>query len=61
VNPAGDADARPVARLKLRRVSLQVPRERAPVFHVFEELYERARQGAAPRQGAHRDANGAAS
>ncbi len=35
-----ERDARPVARLRL--VKAVVPRERAPVFHFFEELYARA-------------------
>lgn len=41
--PAGELDRRPIARLRLERVAVRLPPERAPVFHVFEELYDRAR------------------
>ena len=39
---------RPIARLQLRKVPAAMARGRAPVFHVFEELYARAVEELAP-------------
>jgi len=35
-------ERQPIARLRLEKVPVLPSRERAPVFHVFEELYARA-------------------
>jgi hypothetical protein len=40
--PSAEFDRRPVARLRLRKAAVNLLPERAPVFHVFEELYARA-------------------
>ena len=48
MNPSGAAaeqEGRPIARLQLRKVPVAVPRERAPVFHFFEEMYARSGGG----------------
>ncbi|HEX9288420.1 MAG TPA: hypothetical protein VF904_02765 [Anaeromyxobacteraceae bacterium] len=47
-------DRHPIARLRLDEVPVLTPRARAPVFHVFEELYARAVRELAA--GADRDA-----
>jgi hypothetical protein len=47
-----DREPRPLARLRLRPVPRRIPGDRAPVFHVFEELYRRAtHQGAEGEAG----------
>jgi hypothetical protein len=58
----GDAasDARPVARLAATDEPA-VARGRAPVFHVFAEMYARARQEEAHRRAAQAPANGGCS
>jgi hypothetical protein len=43
---AAGRTARPIARLALRTVRVVVDREKLPVFHVFAEMFERARQAA---------------
>jgi hypothetical protein len=40
--PSVEGGQQPIARLRLRKVPVLATRERAPVFHVFEELYARA-------------------
>jgi hypothetical protein len=47
VSPAPSATPVPLARIALRQVVRPAVAARPPVFHVFEELYERARQGGA--------------
>jgi hypothetical protein len=46
VSPAQSETRVPVARLALRQLAVRAAApSRPPVFHVFEELYERALQG----------------
>lgn len=47
MSPAPRATPVPVARLALRQVVRAASPARPPVFHVFEEIYERTRQGTA--------------